>query len=302
MMHAKDETAMGAHEIFDENRIRSSRLRAHRSHQDGADFLLRLVADELADRLGVVERHFDHGVELHGYTGLAAKALLATGRVARMQRVEVDAALLDGTADDRVASLEHVPLSPESVDLVFSPLSLHLTNDTPGVLLQVTRALRPDGLFLAALPGSGTLAELRDVLVSAESEITGGAGLRVAPFADVRDAGALLQRAGFALPVADVETHVVRYDTMFALIRDLRAMAMTNPLSASAMRPLNRNVLLRAAQLYSERHADPDGRIRATMSIIYLSGWKPHESQQKPLKPGSATTRLADVLGRPSKG
>jgi len=189
-----------------------------------------------------------------------------------------------------------VPLEPESANLVLSPLSLHLVNDTPGTLIRIRRALKPDGLFLAAIPGSGTLQELRDVLLSAEAELTGGASPRVIPFADVRDVGALLQRAGFSLPVVDAETHTVRYDSLFPLMRDLRAMGMTNPLAGRSRVPVTRRFFVRAAELYAERYSDPDGRIRATFSIIYASGWAPHESQQKPLKPGSAKMRLADAL------
>lgn len=162
--------------------------------------------------------------------------------------------------------------------------------------MQIRRALKPDGLFLAAIPGSGTLHELREVLLAAESEMTGGASPRVIPFPDVRDVGALLQRGGFALPVADKESYTVRYDSIFPLMKDLRAMGMANPLTGRSRRPLARGILLRAAELYAERFSDPDGRIRATFSFIYVSGWAPHESQQKPLKPGSATMRLADAL------
>jgi trans-aconitate methyltransferase len=195
-----------------------------------------------------------------------------------------------------VAPIEHLPLEPQSQNLVVSPLSLHLTNDTPGTLIQIRRALKPDGLFMAAIPGAGTLQELRDVLLSTEAEMSGGASPRVIPFADVRDVGALLQRAGFALPVTDTETYTVRYDSILPLMRDLRAMGMANPMMGRSKRPLNRSFLMRAAQLYAERYSDPDGRIRATFSIIFVSGWAPHESQQKPLRPGSAKTRLADAL------
>ena len=163
-------------------------------------------------------------------------------------------------------------------------------------MVRIRRALKPDGLFLAAIPGAGTLGELRDVLLSAEAEVLGGASPRVIPFADVRDIGGLLQRAGFALPVIDAENYTVRYDTLFDLMRDLRAMGMTNPLIGRSRKPLNRRFFLRAAELYAQRYADPDGRIRATFSIVYVSGWAPHESQQKPLKPGSAKMRLADAL------
>jgi len=280
--------------LFDQTLIDTNRLRALR--EGPADFLLDLVARELAERLGVIERHFERAVELHGHTGAAARAIAATGKVGSIERVESDPRLADPGETVILSPLETVPLEPQSVNLIVSPLSLHLTNDTPGVFVQIRRALKPDGLFVAAIPGSGTLQELREVLLAAESEATGGASPRVIPFPDVRDIGGLLQRGGFALPVTDTETYTVRYDSILPLMKDLRAMGMANPLSGRSRRPLTRGVLLRAAELYAERFSDPDGRIRATFSVIYVSGWAPHESQQKPLKPGSAKMRLADAL------
>ncbi len=208
---------------------------------------------------------------------------------------------LEGHAG-KVASGDHLPLDPESVDLIVSLLSLQDTNDVPGALIQIRRALRPDGLFLGAMAGAGTLAELRESLLAAETEIAGGASPRVIPFADVRDVGGLLQRAGFALPVTDVETVTVRYDTMFGLIRDLRAMGATNALQARSRRPGTRRLFQRAAEIYAERFSDPDGRLRATFSFIWMSGWAPHASQQQPLKPGSADVSLAKVLAAPKTG
>jgi len=280
--------------LFDQTLIDTNRLRALR--EGPADFLLDLVARELAERLGVIERHFERAVELHGHTGAAARAIAATGKVGSIERVESDLRLAGPGETVILSPLETVPLEPQSVNLIVSPLSLHLTNDTPGVFVQIRRALKPDGLFVAAIPGSGTLQELREVLLAAESEATGGASPRVIPFPDVRDIGGLLQRGGFALPVTDTETYTVRYDSILPLMKDLRAMGMANPLSGRSRRPLTRGVLLRAAELYAERFSDPDGRIRATFSVIYVSGWAPHESQQKPLKPGSAKMRLADAL------
>lgn len=282
-------------EIFDEALIARNRSRARAQKAEGADFLLELTARELADRLAIVERRFDRAVELFGGSGLTAKAALATGKIADLERIETDAILLDA-GSGRVTNFESVPLEPQSVNLILSPLSLHLTNDTPGMLIQMRRALKPDGLLLAAIPGAGTLAELRDVLLAAETEIYGGASPRVIPFADIRDIGALMQRSGFALPVIDEESFTVRYDHIFALMRDLKAMGMANPLIGRSRKPVSRRFFLRAAELYAERYADPDGRIRATFSIVFVSGWSPHESQQKPLKPGSAKMRLADAL------
>lgn len=281
--------------IFDQSQISANRRRALAAFDPKAAFLMDIAAEELAGRLAIVERRFDKAVELHGATGQSAAAAFATGKIGEIGRVELPGAHLPGE-NLREADLEAPELEPASVNLVLSPLSLHLTNDTPGVLVQIRRALKPDGLLLAAIPGAGTLQELRDVLLTAEIEIHGGASPRVIPFADVRDIGGLLQRAGFALPVVDAETYTVRYDSLFALMRDLRAMGMTNPLADRSRKPLSRRFFLRAAELYAERYSDPDGRIRATFSIVYASGWAPHESQQKPLKPGSAKARLADAL------
>jgi SAM-dependent methyltransferase len=184
----------------------------------------------------------------------------------------------------------------ESYNLVLAPLFLHLVNDLPGSLIRMRRALKPDGLLLAAIPGAGTLQELNDVLLETEQRLYGGASPRVVPFGEVRAIGGLLQRAGFSLPVADVENYTVRYDSLFGLMADLKAMGQGNPLTARSMRPVSRQFFLEAARIYSERYPDPDGRIRATFSIIFLSGWSPHESQQKPRKPGSAKIRLEDAL------
>lgn len=286
---------------FDRALLDRRRLRAHAARSLGSDFLLNAVADELADRLSLVQRRFDVGVDLGGYAGQVATRLRAGGQVDRIVRLERDANLLEGAQEAIVADEEALPLADGSVDLVVSALSLHLTNDTPGAFVQIRRALRPDGLFLAALLGAETLNELRASLLAAEAELYGGASPRVAPFADMRDAGALLQRTGFALPVIDQDRLTVRYDTLFHLMRDLREMGMTNMLHARSRRPVSRRLFLRAGEIYAERFADPDGRLRATFDVVYLSGWKPHESQQKPLKPGSAKMSLAEAL-RPKDG
>jgi SAM-dependent methyltransferase len=194
------------------------------------------------------------------------------------------------------ADEEVLPLADASLDLAVSALALQWVNDLPGTLAQIRRALRPDGLFLAALLGGDTLTELRQSFAAAEAEIEGGVSPRVAPFADMRDVGALLQRAGFALPVADVDRLIVRYDTPFGLMQDLRGMGATNVLLERRRTPLKRATLQRMVQIYAERFSDPDGRLRATFDIVWLSGWAPHESQQQPLRPGSARTRLADAL------
>ena len=190
-----------------------------------------------------------------------------------------------------------MPFGDGTLDLVVSALALQFVNDLPGTLVQIRRALKPDGLFLAALLGGETLTELRQAFAAAESEVEGGASPRVAPFADLRELGALLQRAGFALPVTDVDRLTVRYDSVFGLMHDLRRMGATNALFARRRTPLRRATLMRMAEIYAQRFADADGRVRATFEIVWLSGWAPHPSQQQPLKPGSAKARLADALG-----
>ena len=196
-----------------------------------------------------------------------------------------------------IADEEALPFRDSAFDLAVSALALQFVNDLPGTLVQVRRALKPDGLFLAALLGGETLTELRQSFAAAESEIEGGVSPRVAPFADLRDLGALLQRAGFALPVTDADSVTVRYDSAFALMQDLRRMGATNTLAERRRSPLRRTTLMRTAEIYAERFADDDGRVRATFEILWLSGWVPHASQQQPLKPGSAKARLADALG-----
>lgn len=287
---------MDEHSIFDRDLIDAHRGRALARAAPGADFLLARLADDLADRISVVERQFGTTIDLGGHTGLAAEAVATSGKADRIVRIERDARFLRGPFAGIVGDEEMLPLAAASTDLVVSLSSLHLVNDLPGALIQIRRALKPDGLFLAAMAGAGTLAELRESLLVAESELTGGASPRVAPFADVREMGGLLQRAGFALPVTDVDTLTVRYDTLFDLVADLRAMGMQNALAGRARKPATRRLFMRAAEIYAERFSDPDGRIRATFSFVWISGWAPAASQQKPLKPGSAKVSLASVL------
>ena len=287
--------------LFDHTLLRQRRLRALAGFEPGADFLIRRVAEEMADRLSVVERQFEHPAMVHGGLPLAAAMMKATGKASDFKYIDVCAVPGIDPSTQVFAEPDLVPLEPASADLIVSPLALHVTNDTPGVLVQLRRALRPDGLLLAATPGAGTLGELRESLLAAESELTGGANARVHPFADIRDYGALLQRAGFALPVADIDEIVVRYADMFALLKDLRTMGMTSILTGRSRRPVNKSLFLRAAQIYAERFSDPDGRIRASFPVIHLSGWAPHENQQKPLRPGSAKARLADALKTPEQ-
>ena len=260
---------------------------------DYPDFLLQRAAGDLEERLGAVLREFTLAADLG--TPLPVVAPVLAGKVGRLLHM----AETEGGGADLVGDLEGLPFAAGSLDFAVSLLALQGVNDLPGALIQIKRALKPDGLFMACLLGGRSLQELRQVLLEAESETTGGVSPRVAPFADLRDLGGLLQRAGFALPVIDSETVTVRYRDAFGLFRDLRAMGWANNLVARRKGPLKRETLLRAAALYAERFADPDGRLPATFEFVWLSGWSPHESQQKPLRPGSAKARLADALGVP---
>lgn len=252
------------------------------------DFLLARAADDLLDRLQTVLRPFPRALDLGAPTDHFARAIVASGRAAPLR-----AGRFGG---DVIVDEELLPFAPAAFDLIFSGMALQWINDLPGVLAQIRRSLAPDGLFIACLPGGASLVELRAVLAQAEEEILGGASPRVSPFVDVRDMGGLLQRAGFALPVSDVDSFTLRYDSLFALMGDLRAMGAANVLSQRSRTPLRRDVLMRAAHIYAERFSDPDARVRATFEIVWVSGWAPHESQQKPAKPGSATARLEDAI------
>ncbi len=275
--------------VFDRALLRRRRERARALGPE--TFLIDRVAADLADRLGAVLRQFDVAVDL-GTPGDAVRDALAGN--AAIGRLIAASPLPDG---DLVADEEALPFREGSLDLVVSALALQFVNDLPGALIQIRRALKPDGLFLAALLGGDTLTELRQSFAEAEAEIEGGVSPRVAPFADVREMGALLQRAGFALPVTDVERLTVRYSSPLILMGELRRMGATNVLTERRRTPLRRATLKRTAEIYARRFADPDGKVRATFEIVWLSGWAPHESQQKPLRPGSAQARLADVLG-----
>jgi SAM-dependent methyltransferase len=277
--------------IFDRALIHRRRRRA--AALGPATFLLDRVAGDLAERFAAVLRRFDLALDL-GTPGEAVRAALV--RLGSIRTV-VAAAAIPRARPFVVADEEALPFRDGALDLVVSALALQFVNDLPGVLVQIRRALKPDGLFLAALLGCETLTELRQSFAAAESELEGGASPRVAPFANLRELGALLQRAGFTLPVTDIDRLTVRYDTAFALMHDLRRMGATNALLARRGTPLKRATLMRMAEIYAQRFADDDRRVRATFEIVWLSGWAPHPDQQQPLKPGSAKTRLADALG-----
>jgi SAM-dependent methyltransferase len=260
-------------------------------------FLLDRVTEEMVERLSAVRRTFDVVVDLGTPTDAMRRSILAAGTERIIAAVSSAPAQPDARALMIVADEERLPFRDASLDLVVSGLALQFVDDLPGALVQIRRALKPDGLFLAALLGGDTLTELRQAFAAAEAEIEGGASPRVAPFADVRTMGALLQRAGFALPVTDVDRVVARYDSPLRLMHDLRRMGATNILRERRRGMLCRETLGRLAEIYAERFADPDGRLRASFDIIWLSGWAPHESQQQPFRPGSARMRLADALG-----
>jgi SAM-dependent methyltransferase len=264
--------------------------RQHRAASLGpANFLLDRVADDMVERLAAVMRDFKDVADI--WTpgeGLQAWLRERVGSVRRIAPTD--------------SAQELLPCAPESLDLAVSALALQFVNDLPGVLAQIRRALRPDGLLLAAMIGGDTLTELRQSFASAEAECEGGISPRVSPFADLRDLGGLLQRAGLALPVTDVDRIVVRYDSAIALMQDLRRMGATNIMIDRRRAPTRRTTLFKMAQIYGERFADPDGRIRATFDVIWLSAWAPHEGQQKPLRPGSAKASLEEAVKRARKG
>jgi hypothetical protein len=269
--------------LFD-RALHRRRLDRAASGYAAAGFLKTRAAEDAVVRLEAIMRRFPLAVDLGARDGAFARSLATSDAAAKIDlliETDLSAAMLANRGGPRlVVDEERLPFAPASLDLVVSTLALHWTNDLVGALL-----------------GGASLTELRQCLLAAESELSGGAGLRISPFADAFDGAGLLQRAGFALPVADVDRVTVRYSHPIALLRDLRAMGETNVLLDRPRAPLSRAVLLRALALYVERFAQPDGKVPVTFEIITLTGWAPHENQQKPLKPGSAKMRLADALG-----
>ncbi len=283
--------------IFDEQLLRDRKRRAAPGCLDH-DFLLKRVADDLLERLSIVRRAFPLAADIGAYHGVLGNRLKGTSGIEQVLFTETSPDLVARCEGLRiVADPQALPFAAHALDLAVSGLSLQLVNDLPGTLLQIRRALKPDGLFLAAVLGGRALFELRDAWLSAEAEIYRAASPRVAPFADVRDLGGLLQRAGFALPVVDSETVEVTYATPLDLMREIKAMGMSNPLAERRRIPVTRTLLLRAAEIYADRYSRPGGRITATFEILTMTAWAPHDSQQKPLRPGSAGARLADALG-----
>jgi len=283
--------------VFDRTLLRRRRERAARDW-NGRAFLKREIAERLVERLDDVRRSFALALDLGSHGDEIATALARRGTVGQLVRADLGqgfACRAQGPAV--VADEELLPFAPESFDLVLSAMTLHWVNDLPGTLIQIGRILKPDGLLLAAMLGGATLWQLRQALAAAESEIEGGLSPRVSPFADLRDAAGLLQRAGFALPVADSETVDVEYSDALALMRDLSAMGEGNLVVERRRGLARRSTLLRAAEIYGERFTLPSGRVVASFEVLFLHGWRPHASQPRPLKPGSATQRLADALG-----
>ncbi len=285
---------------FNRDLIRRRRDRAA-GNFGGYEFLSAEVADRLVDRLDDISRPFVDVAILGCHTGQVGALL--NSRPGLAPRAQSDLSVAMATAAQAtnaiptvVADEEALPWADQSLDLIISNLVLHGVNDLPGALVQARRALRPDGVLLASMFGGTTLQELRDVMLAAEEETTGGASPRVSPMADVRDLGNLLQRAGFALPVADAEIITVRYESPFKLFSDLRGMAESQALNAGRKNFLRRDTLNRAAELYVTRYGADDGRIPATFEIVTLTAWAPADSQPKPLRPGSATAKLADFL------
>lgn len=283
---------------FDRQAQRLHRDRAARTASESSEFLFREVGERLLDRLDDVTHSFPLALELGARDGALRAGLEQRNGIKTLIQSEVSTRFLDRAKGLRlVADEELPPLAEASLDLVMSNLALHWVNDIPGALSQIRRALKPDGLFLASILGGETLFELRQVLADAEVAVTGGLSPRLSPMIDVRDAGGLLQRVGFDLPVVDIDRIDVSYPDALALMRDLRAMGETNAVAERPRGMARRDVMLSAAALYAERFADSEGRIPATFDALFLTGWTPHASQQQPLRPGSGQISLKEVLG-----
>ena len=279
-------------EVFNRVQVRRRRERASAGYHQ-ADFLKKRVLEDISDRLASTGRTFERALCLGGYS-TQTKEILGPfcGDL-----IETDFAQGRVGEGGVVADEEWLPFKDESFDLVVSPLALHWVNDLPGSLIQINRAMKPDGFFVGVLAGGASFTELRQSLLRAASELTGGAEMRVSPFADAADMSALLQRAGLALPVSDRDRLTIRYDTIFDVMRDLQALGETHAPAQGLGRPLRRDVLMRAAQIYASEFADADGRLRVTVDLIWVTGWAPHASQPKPKRPGSAKVSMAEAVG-----
>lgn len=282
--------------VFDRTTVRRHRDRAA-AGLDAFDFLFRESALRLTDRLDDITRTFPLMLDLGCHGGEIARALTPKTGVETLIQADLSPAMACRAGGVSLcADEEFLPFARESLDAVVTNLSLHWVNDLPGTLLQIRHALKPDGLFLGAMLGGETLHELRHCLTQAEVEVEGGLSPRVSPFTDSPDLGGLLQRAGFALPVVDSELITVRYENPLKLLADLRGMGESNSVAERRKGLTRRATLMRAMQLYQDEFGGADGRVPATFHLLWMHAWAPHESQQKPLRPGSAQARLADAL------
>ena len=282
-------------QLFNPRRREAIERRAHKIAQNDSDFLVREASTILADRLNATNREFELAVDMFSPFDNLLHHLQNSPKTKKVVRLSSGHAKDDDPTQTILSTREHISLAPKSVNLITSVFGLHWSNDLPGTLKQIQNSLVEDGLFLAVLPGDRTLMELRDSMLTAESMINGNATLRIDPFGEVRQIGNLLQRAGFTLPVVDTELFTVRYSSLKKLVDDLRAMGATSSLiSNTHYGP--RNLFEKTEEIYKERYQDPDGKLRATFEMVFLSGWSPHASQQQPLKPGSAENKLSDFL------
>jgi len=283
--------------LFSETRRNAIEMRAMRIGKDGADFLSQIAAETIQERLAVINREFDLAVDFLSSHNAMIPAFETLDNIKAIDQIITPAQSLasDANSSLKASEPELVPLKPQSTNLITSIFALHRSNDLPGSLIQIRKALVNDGLFMAALPGENTLRELRECLIQAESDVHDTASLRVEPFSEIRQLGGLLQRAGFALPVVDSEVFTIRYKNFNALIEDLRAMSATSTLSQ--ITPFaSRKMFERAKEIYMEKYQGGDGKISTTAEVIFISGWSPDKSQQQPLKPGSAKNHMKDFL------
>lgn len=281
--------------LFNLRALNAKRDRANRISNNDADFLAKIAAETMADRLNAITREFESAADVFSLFDPMFKSLAAHENISDVVRFDGLFIANSNIASNEKTPSETLPFAPQSLNLVTSVFGLHWMNNLPQMLFQIRNALKPDGLFIAALPGDKTLRELRETMIEAETELTGNVSLRVDPFGEVRQFGDLLQRAGFALPVVDSDLVTVRYSSLKSLFRDLRAMGATSS-TLHANRPTPRDLFKKTEEIYRKKYADDDGKIRASFEIVYILGWAPHESQQKPLKPGSGKINLGDIL------
>jgi len=286
--------------LFDYKRQHAIEARAADMQKSDTDFLCIEAAQTIAERLEVTNRDFTYATDIFSTFNCMIPHLQTSAKIKNIISINSinDSRGLADTNNNQTyiqAERDVLPLKENSVNLVTSVFGLHRANDLLGSLIQIKQALVDDGLFMACIPGERTLSELRHAMLEAESQISNTASLRIDPFAEVRQAGGLLQRAGFALPVVDSEILTVRYSSLKSLIEDIRGMGATSAFY-NKPNPAPRDLFRITEEIYRQKFSDPDGKIRASVEIIYLSGWKPHHSQQKPLKPGSAKQKLSDFL------